>query len=42
MRICVVGAGAIGGLLAVKLADAGNDVSVLARVTTLTSFDAKV
>lgn len=31
MRICVVGAGAIGGLLAVRLALAGNDVSVIAR-----------
>ena len=31
MRICVVGAGAIGGLLAVKLARAGEDVTVVAR-----------
>ena len=31
MRICVVGAGAIGGLLAVKLQNSGNDVSVIAR-----------
>jgi len=31
MRICVVGAGAIGGLLAAKLAHAGEDVSVIAR-----------
>ncbi len=31
MRICVVGAGAIGGLMAVRLAAAGQDVSVLAR-----------
>src|SRR5271157_6512757 len=31
MRICVVGAGAIGGLLAVKLAHAGEQVSVIAR-----------
>lgn len=29
MRICVVGAGAIGGLLAVKMALAGNDVTVV-------------
>ncbi len=29
MRICVVGAGAIGGLLAVKLSLAGNDVTVI-------------
>jgi 2-dehydropantoate 2-reductase len=31
MRICVVGAGAIGGLIAVKLAEAGDDVTVVAR-----------
>lgn len=31
MKICVVGAGAIGGLLAVKLADAGESVSLVAR-----------
>jgi 2-dehydropantoate 2-reductase len=31
MKICVVGAGAIGGLLAVKLAQSGNDVTVIAR-----------
>ena len=31
MRICVVGAGAIGGYMAVRLADAGHDVSVIAR-----------
>jgi 2-dehydropantoate 2-reductase len=31
VRICVVGAGAIGGLLAVKLAEAGEDVTVIAR-----------
>ncbi|MCC2097872.1 MAG: 2-dehydropantoate 2-reductase [Hyphomicrobiales bacterium] len=31
MRICVVGAGSIGGLLAVQLAQAGEDVSVIAR-----------
>jgi 2-dehydropantoate 2-reductase len=31
MKICVIGAGAIGGLLAAKLARAGEDVSVLAR-----------
>ena len=29
MKICVVGAGAIGGLLAVKLANAGEDVTVV-------------
>ena len=31
MKICVVGAGAIGGVLAFRLAAAGNDVSVIAR-----------
>ncbi len=31
MKICVVGAGAIGGFLAVKLANSGNIVSVVAR-----------
>jgi len=31
MDICVIGAGAIGGLLAAKLAGAGEDVSVVAR-----------
>lgn len=29
MKICVVGAGAIGGLMAVKLAQAGNEVTVI-------------
>jgi 2-dehydropantoate 2-reductase len=31
VRICIVGAGAIGGLLSVRLANAGEQVSVLAR-----------
>ncbi|MCY3663677.1 MAG: 2-dehydropantoate 2-reductase [bacterium] len=31
MRVCVVGAGAIGGLMAVRMAAAGQDVSVVAR-----------
>ena len=31
MRICVFGAGAIGGLLAVKLAASGEEVTVIAR-----------
>jgi 2-dehydropantoate 2-reductase len=31
MRICVIGAGAIGGLLAARLARAGEDVCVIAR-----------
>ncbi len=35
MRICVVGAGAIGGFIACGLATAGTDTSVLARGATL-------
>lgn len=35
MRICVIGAGAIGGLLAIKLAQAGHIVSVVARGSNL-------
>ena len=31
MRICVFGAGAIGGNFAARLADAGNEVSVVVR-----------
>ncbi|NKB48662.1 MAG: 2-dehydropantoate 2-reductase [Alphaproteobacteria bacterium] len=31
MKICIVGAGAIGGVLGVRLADAGHNVSLLAR-----------
>ena len=31
MKVCIVGAGAIGGLLAVKLAQAGASVSVVSR-----------
>ena len=31
MKICVIGAGAIGGLLAVKLSLAGEDVTVIDR-----------
>jgi 2-dehydropantoate 2-reductase len=31
MKICVIGAGAIGGLLAAKLAEAGEEVGVVAR-----------
>ena len=33
MRICVVGAGAIGGFMAVRLEQAGHTVSVVARGT---------
>ena len=35
MNICIVGAGAIGGWIAAKLAIAGEQVSVLARGDTL-------
>ena len=31
MKVCVVGAGAIGGYMAVRIAQAGHDVSVIAR-----------
>jgi len=40
MRICVIGAGAIGGLLAAKLADAGEEVSVIARGPHLAAISA--
>ncbi|MEA3186154.1 MAG: 2-dehydropantoate 2-reductase, partial [Ilumatobacteraceae bacterium] len=40
MRVCIVGAGAIGGLLGVRLAIAGHELSVLARGETLTSIKA--
>jgi 2-dehydropantoate 2-reductase len=39
MNICVVGAGAIGGWIAARLALAGNDVSVVARSETLQAID---
>src|SRR6185295_9925391 len=38
MRICVFGAGAIGGHLAAKLAAAGHDVSVVARGANLAAI----
>ena len=41
MRICVVGAGAIGGYLAVRLSDVGHDVSVVARGAHLAAIRAK-
>jgi 2-dehydropantoate 2-reductase len=40
MKICVIGAGAIGGLLATKLAHAGEDVSVVARGAHLAAIAA--
>ncbi|VCU70469.1 2-dehydropantoate 2-reductase [Pigmentiphaga humi] len=39
-RICIVGAGAIGGFFAARLAQAGNPVSVLARGRTLAALRA--
>jgi 2-dehydropantoate 2-reductase len=41
MRICVYGAGAIGGNFATRLADAGNDVSVVARGVHLEAIKAR-
>jgi len=41
MKICIVGAGAIGGLLAVRLAQAGAHVSVIARGTQLKAIQTK-
>ena len=38
MRIALVGLGAVGGLLAARLASAGHDVSALARGATLTAL----
>ncbi|NDA51979.1 MAG: oxidoreductase, partial [Betaproteobacteria bacterium] len=35
MKICIVGAGSIGGFLGVKLALAGEDVSFIARNANL-------
>ena len=40
MKVCVVGAGAIGGWMGVKLALAGHAVSVLARGATLAAIQA--
>src|SRR5205814_7486749 len=41
MRICVFGAGAIGGNFAARLAEAGNEVSVVARGPHLEAIRAK-
>jgi len=41
MKICVVGAGAIGGYMAVRLANAGHDVSVIARGPHLAAIQAR-
>ena len=40
MKVCVVGAGAIGGLIAVRLAEAGEDVTVVARGAHLAAIRA--
>lgn len=40
MRICIVGAGAIGGLLGIKLAQAGEDVTLIARGPHLSAIRA--
>ena len=40
MKICVVGAGAIGGYMAVRLAKVGHDVSVIARGPHLAAIQA--
>jgi 2-dehydropantoate 2-reductase len=40
MKICIVGAGAIGGLLAVRLAEVGEDVSVIIRGANLAAVRA--
>ncbi len=41
MKICVIGAGAIGGFMAVRLAGAGHDVSVIARGPHLAAIQAR-
>jgi 2-dehydropantoate 2-reductase len=41
MKICIYGAGAVGGLIAGRLAQAGHEISVVARGAHLTSILAK-
>ncbi len=41
MKICIYGAGAVGGLVAGRLAQAGHDVSVVARGAQLTAIREK-
>jgi len=41
MKVCIFGAGAIGGYVAVKLAETGHDVSVVARGAQLEAIKAK-
>ena len=40
MKVCVVGAGAIGGYMAVRIAEAGHSVSVIARGPHLAAIKA--
>ena len=41
MKVCVVGAGAIGGLLGVRLANSGHDVSLIARGPHLSAIQSQ-
>ena len=41
MKICIYGAGAVGGLIAARLAQTGHEVSVVARGAHLTSILSK-
>src|SRR5436189_1748685 len=41
MKLCVFGAGAVGGHIAAKLAAAGNDISVVARGAHLEAVQSK-
>ena len=41
MKVCVVGAGAIGGYMAVHIANAGHEVSVIARGPHLSAIKDK-
>ena len=41
MKVCVVGARAIGGYIAVRIAEVGHDVSVIARRLHLAAIRAK-
>ena len=41
MKICVVGAGAIGGFLGARLAGVGEDVTLIARGTHLEAIQAR-
>ena len=41
MKVCIVGAGAIGGYLAVRIVNAGHNVSVIARGPHLAAIKAR-